>query len=114
MIPFHRKRDRAGNKKAPLWKMAINYYKHTQKVREYEREHGDAPLLPDEDIAARVDICMNCPYLVESDLSCSDCGCPVAEKAEMSVDYCPYGEWEGDPPVCEGCSRIEMECKCEP
>lgn len=108
---FRKKKDREGRQKASIWEMAINYFRHTQKKREYEREHGKAPILPDKDIAERVEKCIGCSYLIEEDISCSDCGCPITEKAEMSIENCPFGKWDGDPPVCSTCKRVE--CSCE-
>ena len=48
----------------------------------------------DEDIYNyRYNMCLECPFLIQSTKNCKKCGCFMTEKAKLPHAGCPIGKW---------------------
>jgi len=79
----------------PLYKRGINLTKAIVRNTVHVLEGGDAYLEPEE-VQLRLDICASCEYYRPSDHTCSECGCPLDEKAPLTAEPCPFMKWPGD------------------
>jgi hypothetical protein len=52
-----------------------------------------APAVPQESIAARMEICRACEHFIPGQNRCALCGCFAALKARMRSQHCPVGKW---------------------
>ncbi len=51
------------------------------------------PRVTDEQKAARLDVCRDCPQFNPRKGSCRVCGCNLDAKAGMATEDCPEGRW---------------------
>lgn len=56
----------------------------------------------EEEKRIRLEICGGCDSL-NGDGTCSKCGCPVEEKADLRSSRCPLKKWPGDAEAKGGC-----------
>jgi len=49
--------------------------------------------ISDEEAAARLAICYDCPEYLPGSHSCNKCGCPLSFKPTLRAVVCPLGKW---------------------
>lgn len=47
----------------------------------------------EEEAAARLNICKECPLLIKGLLQCKECGCFMKAKTQLKHAACPIGKW---------------------
>lgn len=47
----------------------------------------------DEDAAARLAICADCPFYRKKIGQCKKCGCVMPQKVKLAGAVCPVGKW---------------------
>jgi glycosyltransferase involved in cell wall biosynthesis len=72
----------------PLATRAANYAKAQIRHTLDGRARADNATLSD-----RLTICEDCDRFRASDRKCSECGCPIEEKAAWRSESCPLGKW---------------------
>lgn len=50
-------------------------------------------LTGDETYEKRINICKECPRLIQSTKQCKECGCFMTAKARLDHSSCPLGKW---------------------
>jgi len=41
----------------------------------------------------RLEICKECPFLIQATTQCKECGCFMAVKTKLKAAKCPLGKW---------------------
>lgn len=69
---------------------------------QYKEKNGVTPLdmlnpktkHAEEDLATtRLNICKECPELIQLTTQCKQCGCFMAAKTKLEAAKCPLGKW---------------------
>lgn len=70
--------------------------------KKYKEKNGITPLdlfnptltqVSEEVIEQRLDICKQCPYLLQMTMQCKKCGCFMSLKTKYQISKCPIGKW---------------------
>lgn len=52
------------------------------------------PVVSDEEIKKRAEVCSICPSLNKEEYKCGECGCYLKYKISWATQDCPLGKWE--------------------
>jgi hypothetical protein len=72
------------------------------KFNKYREKNGVTPLdlfnpgaehVSDEELNARLSICLSCPNLIKITKQCNMCGCHMPSKAKFELAKCPLDKW---------------------
>jgi len=80
-------------------RMLWNYLKAQGRLARHLLLSDEEVIIPEEEQEERLNICYDCDYYMVDDDgvdTCSDCGCPLSEKAERITEHCPFEYWPGD------------------
>lgn len=70
--------------------------------QQYREKNGVTPLdmlnpmskkVSNEIAQQRLEICKNCPFLVQFSMQCKKCGCFMNAKTQYEAAKCPEGKW---------------------
>jgi hypothetical protein len=74
----------------------------TSRWEKYKEKNGVTPLdmlnpktqiASEEDSNERLDICKQCPELIQTINQCKKCGCFMNIKTKLEAARCPIGKW---------------------
>lgn len=58
-----------------------------------DARNGDDVMVDEIVYNKRLETCMNCPYISDNQIACTQCGCIVALKAKFKSNTCPKNYW---------------------
>lgn len=69
------------------------YKQNLGETRPWDLANPNVEHASDEDREARLDVCGQCPELIQLTKQCKQCGCIMPLKTKLKAATCPLGKW---------------------